>query len=232
MGRVQDYALSRRPRSFVFRGQDRPYRLRTSFHRTRRRDLVTYLAEDFPNAHHTLTARTRHLFDLRNNHENAAFLNLLQHHTYPTPLLDWSYSPFVAAFFAYRYRRGRMSDDGNVRIYVLDKAAWESDFESIPSIAFARMHFSLIQALGIENPRAIPQQSISSITNFDDIESYIRRRETESGKRYLWAIDLPFGERRKVMEELSFMGITAGSLFPGLEGACEELRGRFFHPFD
>jgi len=24
------------------------------------------------------------------------------------------------------------------------------------------------------------------------------------------------------------MGITAGSLFPGLDGACEELRERFF----
>ena len=30
------------------------------------------------------------------------------------------------------------------------------------------------------------------------------------------------------MEELSFMGITAGSMFPGLDGACEELREKMF----
>jgi len=30
------------------------------------------------------------------------------------------------------------------------------------------------------------------------------------------------------MEDLSYMGITAGSLFPGLDGTCEELRERNF----
>jgi hypothetical protein len=30
------------------------------------------------------------------------------------------------------------------------------------------------------------------------------------------------------MRELALMGITAGSLFPGLDGACEELRERLF----
>jgi hypothetical protein len=44
----------------------------------------------------------------------------------------------------------------------------------------------------------------------------------------LWAIDLPVSERKKVIQELGYMGITAGSLFPGLDGACEELRERNF----
>jgi hypothetical protein len=30
------------------------------------------------------------------------------------------------------------------------------------------------------------------------------------------------------MQELSMMGLTAGSLFPGFDGACEELRERNF----
>jgi hypothetical protein len=51
--------------------------------------------------------------------------------------------------------------------------------------------------------------------------------ETET-IRYLHIIDLPVNERQHVMQELSLMGITAGSLFPGLDGACEELRERFF----
>lgn len=32
----------------------------------------------------------------------------------------------------------------------------------------------------------------------------------------------------EVMRELSYMGITAGSRFPGHDGACEELRERNF----
>lgn len=97
-------------------------------------------------------------------------------------------------------------------------------------LTLAQPHFSLLEALSIENHRAIPQQALSSVTNVDDIETYIRGMEAKAGKIYLSAVDLPVTERRKVMEELSVMGITAGSLFPGLDGACEELRGRFFHP--
>lgn len=76
----------------------------------------------------------------------------------------------------------------------------------------------------LENERLIPQQAVSTITNVDDVETYIRNRELESAAVYLSAFDLPVHERHRVMTELSYMGITAGSLFPGLDGACEELR--------
>lgn len=228
----RNFALSLPPRKYIFRGQDCCHRLRTSFHRTRRKDLVGYVMNDLPNAYHILTAQTKHLFNLLDPTQNAAFLNLLQHHGYPTPLLDWSHSPFVAAFFAFRFRRNRTANDSKVRIFVFDREQWVTDFNQVQSISFAKPHFSIIEALSIENFRALPQQAISSVSNVDDIESYIAIKEEESGKNYLEVIDLPFADRQKVMQELSLMGITAGSLFPGLDGACEELRGRFFHRFD
>lgn len=224
------WALDLPPHRFIFRGQGTRHRLRTSFHRSRRKDLVKYLLTDLNRAHHVLTAQTRHFFNLGQPVENAAFLNLLQHHGFPTPLLDWTHSPFVAAFFAYRYGRRRSSDDPHVRIYIFDREQWESDFNQVQTLAFARPHFSILEASALENPRALPQQSISSVTNVDDIETYIRGCETQRGKTYLQAVDLSYSERRRVMEQLRKMGITAGSLFPGLDGACEELRGRFFHP--
>jgi hypothetical protein len=79
-----------------------------------------------------------------------------------------------------------------------------------------------------QHPRAIPQQSISTISNVDDIESHIQTVEAYQGKTYLEVFELPASERRHVMQELALMGITAGSLFPGLEGACESLRERNF----
>jgi hypothetical protein len=48
------------------------------------------------------------------------------------------------------------------------------------------------------------------------------------GKKYLSAIDLLIRDRRQVVRDLRYMGITAGSLFPGLDGACEELADRNF----
>lgn len=226
----KDYVLSLPHRKYIFRGQDVCKRLRTSFHRTRRKDLVRYLFTDVQEAHRALTARTRHVFDLGRSEQNAAFLNLLQHHGFPTPLLDWTHSPFVAAFFAYRHRRERPLDDDKVRIFIFNRELWMSRWSQVQSITFARPHFSILEALSIENQRAIPQQALLSATNVDDIESYVRSKEAEAGQTYLQAVDLPISERRRVMEELSGMGITAGSLLPGLDGACEELRGRFFYP--
>jgi hypothetical protein len=177
-----------------------------------------------------LSGQTRHFFDIRDALQNAAFINLLQHHGFPTPLLDWTHSPFVAAFFAYRRGQARAPDADKVRVLVFDRTSWISDFPQIQSITFAQPHFSVIEAYNFENPRAAPQQSISTVTNLDDIETYIAHCEQAQGKTYLRAVDLPFSERRQVMEQLRTIGITAASLFPGLDGACEELRGRFFHP--
>jgi hypothetical protein len=224
------YVLGLEPHRYIFRGQPEPWRLRTAFHRTRRKDLVTYVRGDLLKAHYTLSGQTRHFFDVRDPLQNAAFINLLQHHGFPTPLLDWTHSPFVAAFFAFRRGQGRTNNQPKVRVFVFDWQSWVTDLRQIETITFSQPHFSIIEAFSFENPRATPQQSISAVTNLDDIETYIAHCEQERGKTYLQVIDLPFFERRQVMEQLRTMGITAASLFPGLDGACEELRGRFFHP--
>lgn len=224
------FALEQQARRYVYRGQAEAFKLRTLFHRSHRKDLVKYAIVDIPLAYRTLMARTKHLFDLSKPEQFGAFWNLLQHHGYPTPLLDWTYSPFVAAFFAYRKRQIQAAPSNKVRIFAFDKLSWSTDFPQLQAVNFAQLHFSILEALAIENDRALPQQSLSTLSNTDDIEAYIRSCEETTGKTYLSAIDLPADQRRDVMVELSLMGITAGSLFPGLDGACEELKGRMFHP--
>jgi len=227
----KSYVCSLEHRRHIFRGQREPLRLRTSFHRTGRADLRKFLDEDIQTLHRHLSLRTSHVFNLNVPQENGAFFNLVQHHGYPTPLLDWTYSPFVAAFFAYHKLRNSdaiKADPGKkVRIYVFDQKSWRARFPQIPKLTPVKPHFSIMEFIAIDNERLIPQQSISSLTNIDDIETYIRSTET-TDQKYLQIIDLPVSERPAVMEELSVMGITAGSLFPGFDGTCEELRERFF----
>jgi hypothetical protein len=216
---------------FIVRGQNMPWRLRTSFHRTGRSDLWRFINEDVQILHRHLSSRTKHVFNLEKADENGAFYNLLQHHGYPTPLLDWTHSPYVAAFFAYRgisKAKAAMADEGaKVRIYFFNLALWKKNLLQINNMLFSGPHLSAGEFLGIENERMIPQQSVTTITNIDDIEGYIKSCETEEIK-YLSAIDLPVHNRDKVVQELRYMGITAGSMFPGLDGVCEELKDRNF----
>lgn len=227
----REYVAELKESRLLFRGQNAPWRLRTSYHRSGRADLSRFLREDLQALYKHLSARTRHVFNLSIPDENGAFFNLIQHHGYPTPLLDWTYSPYVAAFFAYRGISNKKADaaDANekVRIHVFDQEQWRADLNQILFIIAPRLHLSIGEFIAIENERMIPQQAASTITNVDDIESYIQSVQ-QNRKQYLSAIDLPVSNRRQVVRDLSYMGITAGSLFPGLDGACEELRERNF----
>jgi len=227
----KEYAAGLKGRNYLFRGQNKPWRLRTSFHRAGRADLWRFTREDIPELHRHLSSKTKHVFNLTIPDENGGFFNLIQHHGYPTPILDWTYSPYVAAFFAFRGITSKQAASANpddvVRILVFDHALWRSDFNQLLVLAPATPHFSVAEFIAIENERMIPQQAASTVTNLDDIESYIRSKES-TDKTYLQAIDLPVSERRQVSEELRRMGITAGSLFPGLDGMCEELKDRNF----
>jgi hypothetical protein len=214
---------------FVYRGQeDNRWRLRSSFYRTGRANMDRFVRLDMTALQKVLSALTKHAFDLRNPLHYGAFINLAQHHGYPTPLLDWTWSPYAAAFFAYRkLRSAGMKRGRKVRIFKFDLREWNKVLQ-VDKVFPAQPHVSVLDALAFDNPRVIPQQAISTMSNVDDIESHIRLVEGNRGRVYLEGIDLPARDREGVMEELALMGVTAGSLFPGLDGACESLRERYF----
>ena len=41
-------------------------------------------------------------------------------------------------------------------------------------------------------------------------------------------INIPVSEREFVLRDVAYVGLTAASLFPGLDGACRALRDRLF----
>jgi len=65
-------------------------------------------------------------------------------------------------------------------------------------------------------------------SNVVDIASVVELEEQNLHRRFLRRIDIPASERSAAIRELATMGVTAGSLFPGLDGVCRSLAEKWF----
>ena len=66
---------------------------------------------------------------------------------------------------------------------------WRSTYNQIPKVTSCPPHFSIQEFIAIDNERLIPQQSISSITNIDDIESKLILPPEVCGQKRLQIYD-------------------------------------------
>jgi hypothetical protein len=211
----------------IFRGQPQNWSLKTSFHRTGRADLVSYLDKEVPDLERHVNATSLHTYDISSDKSLGALLNLGQHHGYPTPLLDWTRSPFVAAYFAFANEVETNASE-HVTIFMFKEQEWVDGYGKHAPLRTPNSHVAVLELPIHDNPRVMPQQSVIMYSNVVNIESYIKFIGELQGTSYLSAFQIPVKERKKALRDLSLMGITKGSLFPGLDGICQQLKVRHF----
>jgi hypothetical protein len=63
------------------------------------------------------------------------------------------------------------------------------------------------------------------VTNLADVESFIRFAEkTVLGTQVLFAADVPVSCAAEALQDLSFMRLTAATMFPGLDGVTRMMK--------
>jgi hypothetical protein len=148
--------------------------------------------------------------------------------------LDWSESPYVAAFFAFDCLTDRQTwpakkDRPPVRVFTFDRARWDQlNRPRARTLRDPCPDFQFTHPAAHSNPRYYPQQSVAAFSTVEDIEGFVAAHEQQHKETYITRIDIHATEREQVEDDLRFMGITAASLFPGLEGACKSLAAELF----
>lgn len=101
---------------------------------------------------------------------------------------------------------------GNLRIDIFNDKKWK--FPPISSIDPPFSHFSVTDFIALDNPRIIPQQALTTVTNVENIEVYLLEKEKHTEECFIEAIDILAVDRELAMKELRYMGISAGSMLP------------------
>jgi hypothetical protein len=165
-------------------------------------------------------------FTLRNDFPGYDYMAYMRHHGFPSPLLDWSRSIYVAAFFAFR----EAPVDGRVAMFVYRETAGGGKGGMVgepeicvrgPYVSTHKRHF-------------LQQCQYTFCMQWDAKQwSYAAHEAVFAGRRaaredqdQLWKFTLPTSERVKVLKYLDEHNLNAYSLLGSEESLMEMLAAR------
>lgn len=210
--------------AMLFRGHgDSRYRLSTTLHRMGRTRLERYCFETLPKFKAEAEAILDQKINLNDGDDYSMALGLAQHHGLPTPLLDWTRSAYVAAFFAFSdvIEKAASIQPSHVRVYALTREFVTRMAHPVITVPFIPPYVSALSVAPRKNPRMSAQQGEFLVTNIADLEGFLCRTYPKGA---LIAADIPASCAIEALEDLSFMGLSAATMFPGLDGLCRNLK--------
>lgn len=150
------------------------------------------------------------------------YLTHLRHHGFPSPLLDWTGSPYIAAYFAFAKTRAN-----SVAIFVYSEMP-----ENMKTGSKDEAGIFTFGPIVKTHKRHFRQQSRYSVCAQYETDQWIYRPHQSvfdlgnKNQDLLWKITIPSSERIKVLKHLDQYNLNEFSLFDSEEGLMETLAFR------
>jgi hypothetical protein len=216
---ASDYDVYKR---FIFRGQgSADWPLKSTFDRTysdkqaASRDVIAKeLIKEF-------YEECERYSPWRYGENDPRVLAMAQHHGLQTRLLDWSFSPYVAAYFAFSWFLFEKPGDqkGHVAVWAINRDEVES--KAPPG------QLEIVTVQDYENNRLGNQFGVFTFlkTNESSLEEYLTSSPVALSHA-LTKFELPRSQCQPALLDLMLMGIHHGTIFPGREGIAQMIRLR------
>jgi len=151
----------------------------------------------------------------------------LRHHGFPSPLLDWSRSPYVAAYFAFCKFRSNGAQDQKVSIHVFSQRRLRISGNNMPLI------YRLGHHVKTHRRHVLQQCDYTMCVFFDGQWRFEQYQEAfdwpnQTQGRY-WKFNIPYSERSKVLKRLDQHNLNAFSLFGSEESLMDTMALRTWH---
>lgn len=162
------------------------------------------------------------------------WLVIAQHHGVPTVLLDMTTNPLKALFFAVENPNHDAVDGA---VYLFDPPSWYTSTADIDGDSYADDdNFVCFYPKHI-NPRLVSQEAcfvafkipeklepFSALTILNEETIWSDKPEDQDPNAWLQEIVIPKEVKPKLRKELTKMGVTHQTMFPGLDGIATTIR--------
>jgi FRG domain len=156
------------------------------------------------------------------------YMAYIRHHGFPSPLLDWTRSQYIAGYFAF----SKADDSGSVSIYVLSEADFHSGSNGVPRV------YRLGPNVKVHRRHVLQQSEYTMCLIFNSENEWRFAKhddvlhssnEIVGGVKWnfdLTKINIPSKERERVLSSLDEHNLNAFSLFGSEESLMETMQFR------